>query len=124
MSRKILIIDDSPLVLELARYALADQGYDVSVATTLDEFESLRNAEPPDLILVDVQMPEAFGDDLTALLRGAYSVKVPIFLLSSLGDDELAVRAAAADATGFISKRAGLDKLVARVHEAVGRGAK
>ena len=124
MSRKILIIDDSPLVLELTRHALADEGYDVSVATTLDEFESLRQAEPPDLILVDVQMPEAFGDDLTALLRGAYSVKVPIFLLSSLGDDELAVRAAAADATGFISKRAGLDKLVARVHEAVGRGPK
>jgi len=120
VSRKILIIDDSPLVLELARYALADEGYDVSVATTLDEFEALRRAAPPDLILVDVQMPEAFGDDLTALLRGAYSVRVPIFLLSSLGEEELATRAAAAEATGFISKRAGLDKLVARVHEAVG----
>lgn len=120
MSRKILIIDDSPLVLELARYALVDEGYDVSVATTLDEFEALRRSAPPDLILVDVQMPEAFGDDLTALLRGAYSVKVPIFLLSSLGEEELALRAAAADATGFISKRAGLDKLVARVHAAVG----
>lgn len=120
MSRKILIIDDSPLVLELARYALVDEGYDVSVATTLDEFEALRRSAPPDLILVDVQMPEAFGDDLTALLRGAYSVRVPIFLLSSLGEEELAVRAAAAEATGFISKRAGLDKLVARVHEAVG----
>ncbi len=120
MSRKILIIDDSPLVLELARYALVDEGYDVSVATTLDEFEALRRSAPPDLILVDVQMPEAFGDDLTALLRGAYSVRVPIFLLSSLGEEELAMRAAAAEATGFISKRAGLDKLVARVHEAVG----
>jgi DNA-binding response OmpR family regulator len=120
VSRKILIIDDSPLVLELARYALVDEGYDVSVATTLDEFEALRRSAPPDLILVDVQMPEAFGDDLTALLRGAYSVRVPIFLLSSLGEEELAVRAAAAEATGFISKRAGLDKLVARVHEAVG----
>ncbi len=123
MSRKILIIDDSPLILELAKNALTDEGYDVSVATTLDEFEALRQSEPPDLILVDVQMPEAFGDDLTALLRGAYSVSVPIFLLSSLSDEELAARAAAADATGFISKRAGLDRLVARVHEAVG-GAK
>lgn len=123
MSHKILIIDDSPLVLELTRHALMDEGFDVSVATTLDEFEALRVAQPPDLILVDVQMPEAFGDDLTALLRGAYSVKVPIFLLSSLGDDELAERAKAAEATGFISKRAGLEKLVALVHAAVGREA-
>lgn len=124
MSRRVLIIDDSPLVLELTRSALVDEGYDVSVATTLDEFEALRIAAPPDLILVDVQMPEAFGDDLAALLRGAYGVEVPIFLLSSLGDDELAVRAAAANATGFISKRSGLDKLVARVHEAVGQETK
>jgi DNA-binding response OmpR family regulator len=123
VSHKILIIDDSPLVLELTRHALMDEGFDVSVATTLDEFEALRVAQPPDLILVDVQMPEAFGDDLTALLRGAYSVKVPIFLLSSLGDDELAERAKAAEATGFISKRAGLAKLVALVHAAVGREA-
>jgi DNA-binding response OmpR family regulator len=123
VSHKILIIDDSPLVLELTRHALMDEGFDVSVATTLDEFEALRVAQPPDLILVDVQMPEAFGDDLTALLRGAYSVKVPIFLLSSLADDELAERAKAAEATGFISKRAGLEKLVALVHAAVGREA-
>lgn len=119
MSRRILIIDDSPLVLELAKDALVAEGFEVSVATTLDEFEALRTATPPDLILVDVQMPEAFGDDLAALLRGAYDVKIPIYLLSSLADDDLARRATEAQASGWISKHAGLGTLVAKVNSVV-----
>lgn len=126
MPHKILIIDDSPLVLEVTRSALEHAGYSVSTATTLDTFEQARRADPPDLILVDVQMPEAFGDDLALTVRGAYGETAPIVLLSSLDDDELTARAKYASATGWVSKRAGLDALLAKITEvlsAKGKGA-
>lgn len=119
---RILLIDDSPLVLEVTRSALESEGFDVDVATDLATFEAHRAARSPDLIVVDVQMPEAFGDDLAAMLRGAYGVSVPILLLSSLPDAELATRATHADVTGFVSKRDGLGSLVSRVREALGAG--
>lgn len=117
MPPRILIIDDSPLVLEVTRSALEHAGYVVATATTLDSFEHERRAEPPDLILVDVQMPEAFGDDLALTVRGAYGETAPIVLLSSLDDEELNQRAQYASATGWVSKRAGLDALLKKITE-------
>ena len=119
--RKILIIDDSPLVLEVTRSALEHAGYIVSTATTLDAFEQERRTPPaPDLILVDVQMPEVFGDDLASTVRGAYGELAPIVLLSSLDDAELSERARTSEAHGWISKRAGLDALLAKIAEVLG----
>lgn len=119
--RKILIIDDSPLVLELTKSALESAGFDVSTTSTLDSFEDARVRIEPDLILVDVQMPEAFGDDLAATLRGAYGVSAPILLLSSLDEEELAQRAVQAEVTGWVSKKAGLPTLIGRVKELLGK---
>lgn len=113
--RRILLIDDSPLVVELTRSALESAGFEVDVATDLATFEQHRSSNAPDLIVVDVQMPEAFGDDLAAMLRGAYGEKAPILLLSSLPDAELERRSTDAEVAGFVSKASGLDALVARV---------
>lgn len=117
MSRKILVIDDSALVLAFTRSVLESAGYAVTTAMTVDDFEAARRCAPPDLIIVDVQMPEIFGDDLASTLRGAYGETAPIILLSSLDDEELAVRAAEADAHGFVTKRAGAGALLAKVAE-------
>lgn len=122
-SRRILLIDDSPLVLELTRSALESAGFEVDAAENLDAFEASRAARPPHVIVVDVQMPEAFGDDLAATLRGAYGVDVPILLLSSLPEAELARRARLADVWGYVSKTAGLPSLVSRVKEALATSA-
>src|SRR5262245_21071923 len=91
--RRILVIDDSPLVLELTRAALENEGYEVATAMTVDAFEAERKRAPPDLIIMDIQMPEAFGDDLAQTVRGAYAEMAPIVLLSSLNEEELAQRA-------------------------------
>lgn len=115
--KRILVLDDSPLALELAQTALQREGYEVVTALDLTDFEARRAEAPPDLILVDVQMPEAFGDDVAMTLRGARGVHTPIVLLSSLEDSELARRAAEAEADGWISKRAGIGELVRRVKE-------
>lgn len=118
-SAKVLVIDDSALALELVKSALEAEGMDVSCASDVASFEAARAASPPDVILVDVQMPEVFGDDLAALVRGGYGVTVPILLFSSLDDAELEQRARDAGVTGYVSKRAGMPALVARVKEVV-----
>lgn len=117
----ILILDDSSLILDLAAAALEDAGYTVVTAADLEAFERQRSAAPPDLILLDVQMPEAFGDDVGAVLRSVREVKVPILLFSSLGERELAQRVREAGVDGYISKQAGLEALVARVRAVLGQ---
>lgn len=117
----VLVLDDSVLALEMVKSALEDEGMTVSCAHDLASFEALREASTPDVILMDVQMPELFGDDLAGMLRGAYGVKVPILLVSNLDEAELARRAKEAEVDGFVSKRAGMPALVARVREALSR---
>lgn len=115
--KTILVFDDSPMVLELTRAALEAAGFAVAVAEDLATFEQHRGTLDPDLILVDVQMPEAFGDDVVLTLREGHGVQVPILLVSSLDETELAKRAARARAAGYIPKKAGMMELVRRCKE-------
>jgi DNA-binding response OmpR family regulator len=113
----ILIFDDSQFSLTLTRAALERAGFKVAIAANLSSFERQRVAFDPDLILVDVQMPEAFGDDIALTLRGWHGVRVPIVLVSSLDQSELARRAQRAQASGYICKGAGMSELVRRCQE-------
>lgn len=113
--KSVLILDDSEVVLEIARKFLQDAGFFVSTALTLDEFDRHKATREPDIILLDVQMPELAGDDLGRRLRSERGVTAPILLFSTLADEELRTRAAAAGLDGFVSKNAGLDVLVAEV---------
>lgn len=115
--RRVLVFDDSALTLQLVHDALEGAGFEVVTALDLDSFEAKRSELQPDLILVDVQMPEAFGDDVAATLRGAKGVRVPILLVSNLEPGELAERAQGANADGWISKRQGIQEIVRRVKE-------
>lgn len=121
--RAILVLDDSPLVLAVTRFALEAAGFTVAIAEDLSSFERLRTSFAPDLILVDVQMPEAFGDDVTSTLRGWHGVRVPILLVSSLEEAELARRARRAEASGYVLKDAGMSVLVDRCKELLGSAA-
>ncbi|HWU88916.1 MAG TPA: response regulator [Kofleriaceae bacterium] len=121
--RAILVLDDSPLVLAVTRYALEAAGFEVAIAEDLSSFERLRTSFAPDLILVDVQMPEAFGDDVASTLRGWHGVRVPILLVSSLDEAELARRAKRADVSGYVLKNAGMTALVDRCKQLLGSAA-
>ena len=121
--KTILVFDDSPMVLAMTRSALELAGFEVAVAENLETFEHHRGALDPDLILVDVQMPEAFGDDVVLTLREGHGVRVPILLVSSLDEGELATRAERARAAGYIQKAAGMTELVRRCKELLGAAA-
>ncbi|ACY19246.1 response regulator receiver protein [Haliangium ochraceum DSM 14365] len=118
--KRILIVDDSPLLLDLAKEALELAGYSVLVAQDFSQIASVQDQGDIDLILMDVQMPELFGDDVAAVLREVRGVQTPIYLFSSLTAEELAKRASEAKIEGYICKRDGIDALVARVSEILG----
>lgn len=111
--KRILLMDDSEVFLDVTRAALEARGYQVQCARDLAQLERAR-AGDADLVLMDVHMPEAFGDDVAMVLRDAGG-SAPIYLLSSIDEVELAERVAWARIDGYISKTDGLAALVARV---------
>lgn len=113
--KRILLMDDSEIFIEVTRRALEQAGYEVITANDLESFQQARQQKPADLVLMDVQMPEAFGDDIAMTLRFAHDVDTPIYLLSSLSDLELAERANEAQIDGFISKNIGIERIVEQV---------
>jgi len=114
---RILLVDDSPLSLACAEDALREAGFEVACATDLSALDQLAKDQRFDLMLMDVVMPEAFGDDVANVLRWVRGVETPILLLSSLADDELAQRVLDAELDGYIPKRLGLDGMVGRVRD-------
>jgi CheY-like chemotaxis protein len=114
----ILVVDDSQFILDLVRAALEDAGYDVAVAINLTELEATRTGSPA-LIVFDVQMPEAYGDELAEVMREVHGVRVPMLLFSNMMEEDLARRVEQAKLEGHVSKRAGVGALVERIRQLV-----
>jgi DNA-binding response OmpR family regulator len=110
MSRHILVVDDSPIILAAVRHALVQAGYACTTCGTFEELER-HDATTFDLILMDVQMPELFGDDVALALRQR-KVVAPIYLFSTIDEEELAARTRDAGLDGYISKKRGMGHLV------------
>lgn len=119
MQKRILLIDDSPLILAAAKHALVTAGYSVETRTGVEDLGA-KGADGFDLILMDVQMPELYGDDVANVLRYERNISSKIYLFSTLPTDELAERARDAKVDGFISKDLGIDNLVGEVHRILG----
>jgi CheY-like chemotaxis protein len=119
MGKRILIVDDSPVILAACRHALVEAGYEVDTRTGVEDV-SAKGTQGFDLILMDVQMPELFGDDVASVLRHERDVHTPIYLFSTLPDDELRERAQEAHVDGFIAKGKGTEHLVTEVRRILG----
>jgi len=117
--KRVLLVEDSPIIQAAAVAALKSAGYDVAARSTFDELVA-QGVDGYDLILMDVQMPELYGDDVASVLRNERGVTTPIYLFSSLDPIELAVRVEAAQVDGFIAKAEGMDHMVSCVREILG----
>jgi DNA-binding response OmpR family regulator len=111
-TRTVAILDDSVLTLEMTRRALEQGGFRTEVARTLADLEALLARGVPDLLIVDVNMPEMYGDDVATVLKTVRKVRVPICLFSNRADADLAERASRARADAYVSKARGFDELL------------
>jgi len=121
--QRILIVDDSELVLVMARDALEEAGYEVFTATNGIEANSyIFSVKKPDLIILDVMLPMLDGNKKAKLLREKeYSRAIPILLLSSKSEDELRHLTAESGADGFIRKPFTSSGIVESVREYLGK---
>lgn len=120
MAPRVLIIDDSPMLVELTLKALTGAGIDTHGAMDLASLDQKLSEQPFDLILVDVNMPEMFGDDVVEFLKSQRGVSAKTVLYSDLPEAELRGKAKAVGADGFLTKSSGLEALLALVGQMLG----
>lgn len=113
---KVLVVDDTPANISLMLDALSDAGYDVLVAESAASALALLAHNPPDLILLDVLMPQVNGFDLCAALKadGRYR-DIPVLFMTALHDAVEKVRAFEAGAVDYITKPVYPPEVLARV---------
>jgi len=110
---KILIIEDDPVIVRTNRKALEMQGYRVLCADTITKGRFLVRQEMPDLILLDVLLPDGNGLDYSSEIRGSSSI--PILFLSALGTNANILDGLRAGGDDYITKPYDLDILLAKV---------
>jgi len=93
VNRTILIVDDDPNIRELLTQEFAEAGYAVSVAPNGREAVAVVRRDRPDLVVLDVMMPEMNGFDVAAVLKNdPLTAEIPIVILSIVQDRERGVR--------------------------------
>lgn len=102
----ILVVDDSEIVLNMAREALEEAGYNVVTATTaMGADKYIASEKKPDLVILDVMLPVLDGDKKAKMLKEDEETrKIPILLISSKPEAELRALVSKSRADGFIRK--------------------
>ena len=113
----VLVIDDEPPIRRLLRTTLAVQDYRVIEAADGREGLSLLRHERPDLLLLDLGLPDIDGLELIRMIRA--ESPVPIVVLSSREDERGKVEALDLGADDYVTKPFGMEELVARLRAAL-----
>jgi two-component system, cell cycle response regulator DivK len=105
MTRRILVVEDNPLNLKLVRDVLQVAGYHVVEAQSGEEGLRIAEEDPPDLVLMDLQLPGIDGTETLRRLReGTLGPDVPVVAVTALAMAEDKERAARAGFDGYIEK--------------------
>jgi two-component system KDP operon response regulator KdpE len=115
----VLVVDDEPQILRALRINLRARQYEVHTAATGAEALVVAGAHPPDLVILDLGLPDMEGVDVIAGLRGWTAA--PIIVLSGRADSIDKVEALDAGADDYVTKPFGVDELLARMRAAARR---
>jgi DNA-binding NtrC family response regulator len=118
MQPKILVIDDQEAIRLFLASALADRGYTVVQAATGAEAITVATAERPDLVLLDLMLPDANGMDILAQMR-AEQPQICVVILTSYGEVDAAVRAMRLQAFDFVTKPVNLERLLTVIERGI-----
>jgi len=120
MAAHILVVDDEPDIHTLIKEILEDEGYTVSVAANGNTARQIRSERRPDLILLDIWMPDIDGISLLKEWReGGLLIDSPVIMISGHGTVETAVEATRLGAYDFIEKPVSISKLLITIKRAL-----
>jgi two-component system KDP operon response regulator KdpE len=117
MNASVLIVDDEPAIRRLLRASLQAQGYRTQEATNGSEALAALSQGEPDVMLLDLGLPDLDGLDIIRLVRGRSTL--PIVVLSSRDDERGKVAALDLGADDYVTKPFGVAELVARLRAAL-----
>lgn len=113
----ILVIDDEPQILRALRTILTEKEFQVTVANRGEEGLTLAAANPPDIVILDLGLPDISGIEVCARLREW--TQIPIIILSVRDSEKDKVAALDKGADDYLTKPFGIEELLARVRVAL-----
>ncbi len=119
---KILVVDDEADIRTLLKEILSEEGYEVDVAADAAQARSLRARTTPDLVMLDIWMPDTDGITLLREWSAIASDECPVVMMSGHGTVETAVEATRLGAFDFVEKPLSLAKLLRTVERALDAG--
>ncbi|EFV14564.1 response regulator [Segniliparus rugosus] len=119
---RVLVVDDEPQILRALRINLTARGFDVTTASTGAGALRAAAERQPEVVVLDLGLPDMDGFEVLAGLRGW--TNVPVIVLSARTDSSEKVDALDAGADDYVTKPFGMDELLARLRAAVRRGAR
>jgi two-component system KDP operon response regulator KdpE len=118
---RILVVDDEPQIVRGLKIILRTAGYSVEAASTKSEALAALAARPPAALVLDLVLPDGEGVEVCQEVR-RWS-RLPILVLSAVGDEREKVRALDAGADDYVTKPFGTDELMARLRAVLRRSA-
>jgi DNA-binding response OmpR family regulator len=116
---RVLVVDDEPQIVRGLKIILRSAGYAVDCAASKDEALAALAARPPDAIVLDLVLPDGRGTEVCQEVR-RWS-RLPILVLSAVGDEAEKVRALDAGADDYVTKPFSLEEVMARVRSTLRR---
>lgn len=119
---RILVVDDEQDILELIRYNLSREGYQLDTVTSGEEAIKIARDRHPDLIILDLMLPGIDGLDVCRLLKGeTRTAHIPIIMLTAKGEDSDVVTGLELGAEDYMTKPFSPKVLIARVRNILRR---
>src|SRR5229473_7010570 len=119
---QILVVDDEVGIRELLSEILEDEGHQVALAESAGDARRIRERARPDLVLLDIWMPDTDGITLLKEWAGSGLLTMPVVMMSGHGTIDSAVEATRIGAFDFLEKPISLPKLLATVGKALAGG--
>jgi len=121
-AKEILVVDDEVGIRELLSEILFDEGYRVHLAENAIQARDFRNRQVPDLVLLDIWMPDTDGVSLLKEWVRQNLLTMPVIMMSGHGTIETALEATRIGAVDFLEKPIALQKLLDTVAKAIRQG--
>ncbi len=115
---RVLVVDDEPPIRRLLRTGLSTQGYEIIDATNGKTALQALAAEEPDVVILDLGLPDVSGHELLRRIRESYEA-LPVVVLSSRDDERGKVEALDIGADDYVTKPFGMNELLARLRTAL-----